>query len=508
MKILSKEQIYAADKATEQAEHIPSFNLMERAGGYAYHYLHQRLQNQPVNIKIFCGTGNNGGDGLVIARNLIENGYSVVTYIVNYSESRSTDFLNALSVLKNSTKNWPQLIKSENDFPDIQPEDLIVDCIFGIGLNRPADSWVQKLFNHINESRAYVLAIDVPSGMAIDQLLEDEVVLKPTVVLTFQTPKLVFFLPQGGKHINSWEVLDIGLDRNYLNSVETKAQLIGKAEAKQMYKPRSKFSHKGTYGHSLIIAGSYGKMGAAILSGKAALSSGSGLVTAYTTRQGMPIMQSAAPEIMVVTDRHNGDFLEEIKFDLQPDVIGIGPGLGMAKTTQDAFKNFLKQNERQLVLDADALNMLSENIDLLELLPQYSVLTPHPKELERLIGSWSDDFEKLKKAEAFSDKFKCILVLKDAHTIVVFEGKYYVNNTGNPGMATGGSGDVLIGIITGLIAQQYDPLTASIFGVYLHGRAGDIAINHTGYEGLTAGMIVEFLGQAYLDLFAQESEEK
>ena len=193
---------------------------------------------------------------------------------------------------------------------------------------------------------------------------------------------------------------------------------------------------------------------------------------------------------------------------MQPDVIGIGPGLGMAKTTQDAFKNFLKQNERQLVLDADALNMLSENNDLLELLPQYSVLTPHPKELERLIGSWSDDFEKLKKAEAFSDKYKCILVLKDAHTIVVFEGKYYVNNTGNPGMATGGSGDVLTGIITGLIAQQYDPLTASIFGVYLHGRAGDIAINHTGYEGLTAGMIVEFLGQAYLDLFAQESEKK
>ncbi|MGO4910883.1 NAD(P)H-hydrate dehydratase [Leeuwenhoekiella sp. W20_SRS_FM14] len=508
MKILNKDQIYEADKATEQAENIPSFNLMERAGGYAFHYLHQRLQNQPVAIKIFCGTGNNGGDGLVIARNLIENGYNVTTYVVNYSENRSKDFLDALDALKSKTKNWPLLIKSENDFPELAKEDLIIDCIFGIGINRPAETWVQNLFKKINESRAYILAIDVPSGMAIDRLLENEEVVRPTVVLTFQTPKLVFFLPQGGKYINSWEVLDIGLDRNYLNSVETKAQLIGKAEAQHMYKPRAKFSHKGTYGHSLLIAGSYGKMGAAVLCSKAALSSGSGLVTTYVTRQGLPILQAAVPEVMVVTDRHNGDYLEEIKFDLQPDVIGIGPGLGMAKSTVSAFKTFLEQNKTQLVLDADALNMLSEHKELLDLLPKYSVLTPHPKELERLIGSWDDDFDKLAKAEAFSEKYNCILVLKDAHTIVVFEGKYYVNNSGNPGLATGGSGDVLTGVITGLIAQNYDPLTAAIFGVYIHGRAADIAINHTGYEGLTAGVIIEFLGQAYLDLFSEPEKKK
>ena len=508
MKILSKDQIYAADKATEKAENIPSFNLMERAGGYAFQYIHQRLQNQPVSIKVFCGTGNNGGDGLVIARHLIENGYQVTTYVINYSENRSLDFLNALDALKSKTKNWPELIKSEKDFPEIAPEDLIVDCIFGIGINRPAEPWVQNLFKLINASRAYVLSIDVPSGMAIAQLLEEEEVIRPTVVLTFQTPKLVFFLPQGGKYINSWEVIDIGLDRNYLNTVETKAQLIGKTEAQQMYKPRAKFSHKGTYGHSLLVAGSYGKMGAAILCSKAALSSGSGLVTAYVTRQGLPVLQAAAPEVMVVTDRHNGDYLEEIKYDLEPDVVGIGPGLGMEKQTVSAFKAFLEGNKTQLVLDADALNILSKHTELLDLLPKYSVLTHHPKELERLIGSWNDDFEKLVKAEAFSEKYNCILVLKDAHTIVVFEGKYYVNNSGNPGMATGGSGDVLTGIITGLIAQGYDPLTAAIFGVYMHGRAADIAINHTGYEGLTAGVLVEFLGQAFLDLFSDSEKDK
>lgn len=507
MKILSKDQIYAADKATEQAEAIPSFNLMERAGGYAFQYIHQRLQSQPVQIKIFCGIGNNGGDGLVIARNLVENGYSVKTYIVNYSENRSKDFLDALEELKKKTSKWPEVLKSADDFPEITPEDLVVDCIFGIGLNRPADAWVQQLFKLINESRAYTLAIDIPSGMAIDQIIPDSEVVRATVVLTFQTPKLAFFLPQSGKYINNWEVLDIGLDRNYLNSVKTKAQLIGKTEAQQMYRPRQKFSHKVTYGHALLIAGSYGKMGAAVLSNKACLSVGAGLVTAYSTRQGLPILQASIPEVMVVTDRHNGDFIEEIQFDIEPNIIGMGPGLGMHKSTQKAFEDFLKVNKTPLVLDADALNMLSENKALLDLLPKYSILTPHPKELERLIGEWKDDFDKLEKAEAFSAKYDCVLVCKDAHTIVVFEGNYYVNNSGNPGMATGGSGDVLTGVITGLVAQGYDPLTAAIFGSFIHGKAADIAINHTGYEGLTAGMIVEFLGQAFLDLFSEPEKQ-
>lgn len=508
MKILSKDQVYQADKATENAENIPSYNLMERAGGYAFQYMHQRLQGQPVPVKIFCGIGNNGGDGLVIARYFVEHQYPVDVYVVNYSDNRSKDFLLALDELKKVTRKWPQVLKSEEDLPELSREDLIVDCIFGIGINRPAPDWVQSLFVAINKSGAYTVSIDVPSGMGIDLTIKDSPVVTPTIVLTFQTPKLAFFLPESGKYINNWTVLDIGLDRNFLNSVETQAQLIDKAEAQQMYKPRTKFSHKGTYGHALMIAGSYGKMGAAILSCKGALSSGAGLVTAYTTQQGLPILQSSIPETMVLTDRYNGKFIEEIQFDLEPTVIGIGPGLGTEKVTQKAFEQFLKANKTPLVIDADALNILSQNEQFLDFLPKYSVLTPHPKELERLIGAWEDDFDKLKKAEAFSKKYTCVLVLKDAHTITVFDGKYYVNNTGNPGLATGGSGDVLTGIITGLIAQNYDPLTAAIFGVYLHGKAADIAINHTAYEGLTASMITEFLGQAYLDLFAKPEKEQ
>ena len=508
MKILSKEQVYQADKATENAENIPSYNLMERAGGYAFEFMHQRLQGQPVPVKIFCGIGNNGGDGLVIARYFVEHQYPVDVYVVNYSDNRSKNFLLALEELKKVTRKWPQVLKSEDDLPQINREDLVVDCIFGIGINRPAPKWVQQLFVNINQSGAYTVAIDVPSGMGVDVYIKDSEVIKPTIVLSFQTPKLAFFLPQSGKYINNWTVLDIGLDRNFMNSVQTQAQLIDKAEAQQMYKPRTKFSHKGTYGHALLIAGSYGKTGAAVLSCKGALSSGAGLVTAYTTQQGLPILQSSLPEAMVLADRYNGKYLEEIQFDLAPTVIGVGPGLGTEKITQQALKKFLKANKTPLVVDADALNILSENQEFLEFLPKYSVLTPHPKELERLIGTWEDDFEKLKKAEAFSKKYNCVLVLKDAHTITVFDGKYYVNNTGNPGLATGGSGDVLTGIITGLMAQGYDALTAAIFGVYLHGKAADIAINHTAYEGLTASMITEFLGQAYLDLFAQPEQKQ
>lgn len=507
MKILSKEQVYEADQATITNEGIPSINLMERAGGYAFEYLHQRLQGQNVPIKVFCGIGNNGGDGLVIARNLTEHDYNVTTYIVSYSEKRSPDFLKALEALKSESKNWPVVLKSEDDLPTISHDDLVIDCIFGIGLNRPAPDWVQHLFKLINKSGAYVLAIDVPSGMAVDQIIPETEVIHPTVVLSFQTPKLVFFLPQGGKFINSWDVLDIGLDRSYLNSVKTKAQLIDKIEARQMYRPRAKFSHKGTYGHALMIAGSYGKMGAAVLSSNACLKAGAGLVTTYTTRQGLPILQNSIPEVMVLTDRHDGTYLEEIKFDLEPNIIGIGPGLGTEKTTREAFKTFLKSNKTPLVIDADALNMLAQDKELLDFLPKYSVLTPHPKELERLIGEWKDDFEKLEKAEAFSAKYNCVLVCKDAHTIVIFEGNYYINNTGNPGMATGGSGDVLTGVITGLIAQGYDSLTASIFGCYLHGKAGDLAVNQTAYEALKASTILDFLGAAILDLFEQPGKE-
>ena len=242
-------------------------------------------------------------------------------------------------------------------------------------------------------------------------------------------------------------------------------------------------------------------MGAVLLSAEACLKAGSGLVTAYIPNFAMPIMQTALPEVMVLTDRHTGKCLEEISFELDPDVIGIGMGLGTEDITVEAFKSFLKRNKKPLVIDADALNILSKNKDFLDLIPARSVLTPHPKELERLIGKWKDDFDKMDMAIAFAKKNELILIIKGAHTMTIGDGHVYINNTGNPGMATGGTGDVLTGLITGLIAQKYDALDAAILGVYLHGRAGDLAVVDTGYEAMISDDVVNYLGKAFQEVY-------
>jgi hydroxyethylthiazole kinase-like uncharacterized protein yjeF len=354
--------------------------------------------------------------------------------------------------------------------------------------------------------------VDIPSGLYADRVPEHkEAVVKANYVLSFQTPKLIFFLPETGVFVDQWEVLDIGLDAEFLMNEETDYELIGKNEVLPMYIPRKKFSHKGTYGHALIIGGSYGKVGAMQLASRATLVIGSGLVTAYIPQCGYESLQTALPEAMVITDEEQS--ISKISFDISPSVIGIGVGMGTAQKTVDAFTEFLKINQLPLVIDADALNILASKKSLLKLLPPKTVLTPHPKELERLIGAWKDDFDKLEKAKLFSERYNCILVVKGAHTITVFNKKGYVNTTGNPGMATAGSGDVLTGVIAGLIAQGYDPLHAAIFGVYLHGKSGDLTIETKAYQALIASDIIDNLGLAYLDLFkvpenqAQGTEE-
>ena len=500
MKLYSAEQIYKADQISIKKEEIGSNELMERAALQLFNWMHLRMQGAQVKIHLFCGIGNNGGDGIALARHLQDHGYNIEVYVVNYSEKRSKDFLINMERLKDR-KIWPNFMNTGGELPPIDKDDIIVDGIFGIGLNRTPDDWVVKIIQHLNASAAFILSIDIPSGMFTDQGPENfEAVIKSNFVLSFQTPKLVFFLPETGPFIEQWEVLDIGLDPDYLMTTETDYELIGKSEVLNLYKPREKYAHKGTYGHTLIIGGSYGKMGAVSLSAKAALYSGSGLVTSYVPKIGYGILQAAIPEVMVLTDAEENE-LVNIKFDLEPSVIGIGVGMGTGAKTVAGFTEFIKSNQKPLVIDADALNILSKNKELLKEMSEEAILTPHPKELERLIGKWKDDFEKLDKVKKFSKKYKCVVVIKGAHTIVVQNGKGYVNTTGNPGMATGGSGDVLTGIISGLRAQGYTALDAAIFGVYLHGKAGDIAIDKTGFQSLIASHLIENLGRAYLDLF-------
>jgi len=508
MKLFSKEQIYEGDKLTTERQNISSTELMERAGTQIFNWIHQRMQGAQVPIHVFCGIGNNGGDGLVLARHLITHGYDVHTFVINCSDKRSKDFLINYDRIKNVTKKWPILLSCKDDFSEIiiNEKDIIVDAVFGIGLNRPPNEWVQKLFQKFRASKAFTLSIDIPSGLYTDVAVEDEdAVVHANYTLSFQSPKLVFFLPETGKYTREWEVLDIGIDRDYLMQTETEVELISKFEVLPLYKPRQRFSHKGDFGHVMILGGSYGKIGAVNLASRAALSSGAGLVTAYTPKCGYHSLQASIPEVMVISDE-NETHISNITFHIDPTVIGVGVGLGTTVETAKTYEAFLKKNKTPLVIDADGLNLLSKKKALLKLLPKQTILTPHPKELERLVGKWSDDFEKLKKVKAFSKKYDVIVLIKGANSTTVYQDKLYVNTTGNPGMATAGSGDVLTGIISGLLAQGYETLSATIFGVYLHGKSADIALADYGYQSLIASHIIETIGEAYIDLFKQPEE--
>lgn len=504
MKIFTAQQLKEADAITLEKQGITSNELMERAAGLVFEEIHTRLQNAEIPVKIFCGIGNNGGDGLVVGRLLLEKGYDVTIYVVNYSDQRSKDFLVNYDRVKNMTRQWPILLKSEEDFPEINTGDFIIDAIFGVGLNRPLVDWVANLVRLINKSGAFVLAIDVPSGLMADMPVEQQdAIIRANYTLSFQSAKLSFFMPDTAAFTGELQILDIGLDRDYLKDEHAVAQTIGKPEARVIYRPRNKFSHKGTFGHALMVGGSYGKMGSICLATNAALRAGAGMATAFVPACGYDIFQTAVPEAMVLTDVNN-KILSHIDYDIEPTAIGFGVGVGTGEETVKAFENLLKKNSKPMVIDADGLNILSKNKDLLKLLPEGSILTPHPKELERLIGSWKNDFEKLEKARDLATEHKIILVIKGAYTFTVTSDETYINTSGNPGMATAGSGDVLTGILTALICQGYPTLTAAVLGVYLHGRAGDLAAEKLSYEGMIAGDIAAHTGAAILDLFEAE----
>ncbi len=502
MKILSAQQLYKADQITIKNNAITANDLMETAATLCFQWIHNRLQGKAIPIQVFCGTGNNGGDGLVIARHLKQYGYNVHTYVVNCSNKRSKAFLDNYERLK-EIGVWPEMITCSSEFPKVSENDMVIDAIFGLGLSRSPEGVLKETIQFINSTNAYVLSIDFPSGLFAEKPITDiDSVMKSYHILTFQTPKLAFLLPDNQEYVTTWEVLDIGLDAEYLKNVETNFYLTSKEDILPIYKNREVFSHKGDFGHSLIIGGSFGKIGAVSLAAKAALTIGSGLVTAYIPKCGYQILQTALPEVMVEVDAENE--LEYFNSKIKPTTIGIGIGMGTTTKTIVGFQKFLKENKLPLVIDADAINVLSKDKNLLKLLPENSVLTPHPKEFERLVGKWKDDYRKLNKLLAISKKYKLIIVLKGAHTTIASQGKLYFNTTGNPALSTAGSGDVLTGIITGLIAQQYTPFEAAILGVYLHGKTADVAMNTKTYETFTASDSIHFLSNAFMDLLKKD----
>ncbi|MBI9039307.1 MAG: NAD(P)H-hydrate dehydratase [Bacteroidales bacterium] len=498
MKILPIEKVREADSYTIENEPIQSIDLMERAGTTCSEWIKKNI-NKTKKIKVFCGPGNNGGDGLVVARLLSDQNYSVDVCVIRFTEKASEDF----------TINYQRLEKYQNvkiinlyekdKLPKISKDEIIVDAIFGSGLSKPIKGFIAKVIKHINSSEAIIISVDVPSGLFCDtsSINSGGAIIKADYTLTFQFPKFAFLFPENEQFVGNWKVLSIGLHKDYINSLDVKNYFVEKEYFKDYLIKRKKFSHKGNFGHALLIAGSYGKMGAAVLASEACLRSGAGLLTCHIPKKGYEIIQTSLPEAMVSIDKSDEFFTKSPDISFY-NAIGIGPGLGNNELTQTALKLLIQNSNIPLLFDADAINIISENKTWLHFLPKGCIFTPHPKEFERLVGKSKNNFERNEMQREFSIKFNCYLVLKGAFTAITCpDGSCFFNSTGNPGMATGGSGDVLTGVILGLLAQNYHPKIASILGVYLHGLAGDYAAKKIGQESMIAGDIIKYLRKAF-----------
>lgn len=500
MKILSAAQTRHADQATLLAQSLRSDELMERAAAAFCEWLLPRLSAGTRPVHIFCGPGNNGGDGLAIGRRLFQEGIEVHIWLLPAAK-HSADFQ------VNRQRLPAEVPCQELDparLPLLSAATLVLDALFGTGLSRPLADEAAQLVRHLNESGAPIVAVDMPSGLLTDTPQPaDSAVVQAHYTISFELPKLAFLLPQNARFVGEWEVVPIGLDADFIHNTPVDNFFVDAAFLAGRLPARGKFSHKGTFGHALLLAGSRGKMGAAVLASRSCLHGGVGLLTVRVPAAGYDILQTSAPEAMALTDPAT-DFVTELP-ELKPyAAVGIGPGLGQEGATLEVLRQLLRKAAGlPLVLDADALNLLGANPDLLRLLPPDTLLTPHPKEFERLVGQPArDDYHRLEQLRHFAAQHRCYCVLKGAYTALATPtGEVYFNSTGNPGMATGGSGDVLTGLLLALRAdKRLTPLDAALLGLYAHGRAGDLAARLRGQAGLVAGDIVRFVGPALQEL--------
>jgi ADP-dependent NAD(P)H-hydrate dehydratase / NAD(P)H-hydrate epimerase len=505
MKLLTAQQIKAWDAYTIKHGGITAVELMERAATLCADKLSARLLDTSVKQAfVFCGGGNNGGDGLVIARKLAEQGVAVYVYFLRSTFQSPANKYNEGLLPKDIIVRD---LHSEKDIPEIGEQLLVVDALLGTGMNRAPSDLMASVIDHINQSKALVVAVDIPSGLPAEvtdlEDLRNRSIVRADTTYTFQLPKLSFTHTECFEFTGTVEVIDIGLLASYLNTVNATVELITAEHMLERYLPRTQFGHKGIFGHTLMVSGSYGKLGAAILSSKAALRVGSGLVTTFVPKVGFTVLQTALPEVMVATD----DELFEIRNfpDTERyDAVGVGPGIGTSEPTEKGFVKWLKHISQPIVIDADGLNLcaaiLQKEKDFR--FPDRCILTPHPKEFDRLVGPSHSSFEREQKLKAFVQKHQVVVVLKGAYSrIACPDGKLYYNGSGNVALATAGSGDVLTGIITGLLAQQYSTVDAAIIGVYLHGVCADMWVQQQ-HQTMIAGDIVEMIPKALYRIFA------
>jgi len=495
MKLFATTDIKNIDKLTVEYEPISSIDLMRRAATRVADELLKVLGTN-AEVDVFAGNGNNGGDAFFVAYLLKMVGVEVrLWYCCGNDAKLSADCAKAKEVLLSKFPQVYHEVISRESLPMIKSSSIVVDGLFGSGLNRPLSGFYADVVENINKAKCQVYAIDIPSGlMGEDNSANNlEHIVRATVTYTFQFPKIAFLLPENEQFVGAWQVLDIALHPRAMAEIESHYFLTSENDVKEKILPRAKFSHKGTFGHALIVGGSRGKMGAVVLASRACLRSGVGLLTAFVPRCGYEIMQISVPEAMT-TDDVSENYLSQIPDIEKYDAVGVGIGLGQEQETVSMLTSLLKKMKKPLVLDADALNIIAQNRELLPLIPKNSIITPHPKEFDRLTSPSSNGYQRLQKAIDFARKYELCVVLKGAYTAVIFpDGECHFNTTGNPGMATAGSGDVLCGVITSLLAQKYSPQDAALIGVYYHGKAGDESARKRSLQNMTAGDIVDEL---------------
>ena len=503
MKILNATQIKQADRDTLFLDAISSVDLMERAGTGCVEHLTARYPH-PLPVAVFAGKGNNGGDGMVIARLLARKNYPVTVYLLSEPEKLSPDARVQYEKLAESKPDLPvrlQILHAA-EFPSLTSETLIIDALLGTGITKPAEGFYSEIISGINNCKNEVVSIDLPSGLPCSpgDFRTNGNIIRADLTLTLQQPKLSLLLSDFGDYTKELEIIDIELKTERIPEKEVLYYWVTEKEIKPLIKTRERFSHKGNYGHALLIAGSYGKMGAAVLSAEACLRTGAGLLSVHAPRSGNQILQTTVPEAMC-TPCHQTFHVAGLPVLTPYTAIGAGPGIGTSAETGRCLHRLLQKTKVPLILDADAINLLGQNREWLPLLPARTILTPHPREFERLTEPASSAYDRLLKQKAFSEKQGVILVLKGACTSVSFpDGRIFFNSTGNPGMATAGSGDVLTGIILSLLTRGYDPEQAALLGVFLHGLSGDIAVGNTGQESLMARDLIENIKNATIRL--------
>lgn len=505
MKIFTAAQIHELDRYTIEHEPVASIDLMERAAREMARAIMDEWTPQ-TPVVVLAGPGNNGGDGLAVARLLGEAGYRVRAFLFNVRQQLSPDCeTNKHRLLESKRGEELTEVTSHFDPPELTGEMLVVDALFGSGLNKPLTGGFASLVKYVNQSAAQVVSLDVPSGLMCEDNTQNikSHIIHAQLTLTLQQRKLSMLLADSEPFVGRLRVLDIRLSAEGMERLATPFTLVEEYQVRRLLQPRSSFAHKGTMGTALLVAGSYGMAGAAILASRACLRSGVGKVVTHTPRANYTVMQVAVPEAVLQLDRENNAFSDSVNTD-HCDALGIGPGLGQDETTAIALIGQLRRTQCPIVADADALNILASHQAWLQQLPRGVILTPHAKEMDRLSGSpASSHYERLTRAMEMAHRLQCYVLLKGHHSALCTPGgQVFFNTTGNAGMATAGCGDVLTGIITALLARGYSRQDACLLGMYLHGLAGDLAARQVGQESLTASDVVNHLPQAFLRLEA------